>query len=253
MMQLVIVATRNPLGDGRYALAIAWPDQTRNVKRTHPPPRLVTQSLQKRLEPTRKPHLPVRPLHGRPLHKPTTHESLKSRFVNPHPHPEKQKSAKVVLGRGLKRSQPNPHGGELNKGKEVGTELVIACGDAAKLLQSVEEALDAVAFAIQGLGPPILRYAIGSVRDVGDRALVTDMRADVVGVIGLVGDARVDAKGRPVCLLISPGEAHDAACANALLDGLENGAVVGVDLCGDAASASAHTTISTLFLGPEAC
>jgi hypothetical protein len=26
-----------------------------------------------------------------------------------------------------------------------------------------------------------------------------------------------------------------------------------VDLCGDAAAASAHTTISTLFLGPEAC
>jgi hypothetical protein len=26
-----------------------------------------------------------------------------------------------------------------------------------------------------------------------------------------------------------------------------------VDLCGDAASASSHTTISTLFLGPEAC
>src|SRR5262245_39622948 len=101
MMQLVIAATRNPLGDGRYALAIAWPDQTRNVKRTHPPPRLVTQSLQKRLEPMHKPHLPVGPLHGRPLHKPTTHESLKSRFVNPHPHPEKQKSAKVVLAPSL--------------------------------------------------------------------------------------------------------------------------------------------------------
>jgi transposase len=38
--------------------------------------------------------------------------------------------------------------------------------------------------------------------------------------------ARVDAKGRPVCLLISPGEVHDIICAEKLLDGLERGAVV---------------------------
>ena len=41
--------------------------------------------------------------------------------------------------------------------------------------------------------------------------------------------ARVDAKGRPVCLLISPGEVHDVSCAEALLDGLEKGAVVIAD------------------------
>lgn len=38
--------------------------------------------------------------------------------------------------------------------------------------------------------------------------------------------ARVDAKGRPVCLLISPGEVHDVMCAEALLDGLERRAIV---------------------------
>lgn len=41
--------------------------------------------------------------------------------------------------------------------------------------------------------------------------------------------ARVDAKGRPVRLLISPGEVHDIACAEALLDGLEQRAVVIAD------------------------
>jgi transposase len=46
--------------------------------------------------------------------------------------------------------------------------------------------------------------------------------------------ARVDAKGRPVCLLISPGEAHDASCADALPNGLENGAVVIADKAYDA-------------------
>lgn len=38
--------------------------------------------------------------------------------------------------------------------------------------------------------------------------------------------ARVDAKGRPVCLLISPGEVHDVMCAEQLLMGLQRRAVV---------------------------
>jgi transposase len=41
-------------------------------------------------------------------------------------------------------------------------------------------------------------------------------------------------KARPVCLLISPGEAHDASCADALLNGPENGAVVIADKAYDA-------------------
>ena len=52
--------------------------------------------------------------------------------------------------------------------------------------------------------------------------------------------ARVDAKGRPVRLLISPGEVHDAACAEALLDGLQNGAVVIADKGYDADSIRTH-------------
>jgi transposase len=41
--------------------------------------------------------------------------------------------------------------------------------------------------------------------------------------------ARVDAKGRPVRLLISPGNEHDVNAAEALLDGLERRAVVIAD------------------------
>jgi hypothetical protein len=79
MVQPVIVTRRKPLGHGRNALAITRPDQPRDVERTHPPPRLVTQPLQKRLEPAPKLPFPIRPhLHGRPLHKPTNHESLKN-------------------------------------------------------------------------------------------------------------------------------------------------------------------------------
>jgi transposase len=41
--------------------------------------------------------------------------------------------------------------------------------------------------------------------------------------------ARVDAQGRPVQLLISPGNDHDVAHAEPLLEGIEQGAVVIAD------------------------
>ena len=48
--------------------------------------------------------------------------------------------------------------------------------------------------------------------------------------------ARVDAKGRPVRLLISPGNDHDVTCAAALLEGLDRRAVVIADKGYDADS-----------------
>jgi hypothetical protein len=77
MMQLIIITGCKSLCHRRNALAIAWADQPRYVKRTHPLPRLVTQMLQEWLEPSPKLALPTRARvrHGRPSIKPTTHES----------------------------------------------------------------------------------------------------------------------------------------------------------------------------------
>src|SRR5215470_20301392 len=85
MVQPIIAVWRKPLGDGRNALAITRPDQSCDVKRTHPLPRLVTQAFQERFEPTAKLIFPIRPraLHGRPSTSRTTHESPKNRFGNP--------------------------------------------------------------------------------------------------------------------------------------------------------------------------
>ena len=68
------------LGHRLNALAVTWTDQPRYVNRTHPTPRLVTQSLQKRPQPTLKLPPPVQypASHGRPLQKPTTYESLQT-------------------------------------------------------------------------------------------------------------------------------------------------------------------------------
>src|ERR1700746_1688032 len=55
------------------------PAPRHHIKRTHPLPRLVTQTLQERREPSPKLAFPTCPRarHGRPSIKPTTHESLK--------------------------------------------------------------------------------------------------------------------------------------------------------------------------------
>jgi transposase len=52
--------------------------------------------------------------------------------------------------------------------------------------------------------------------------------------------ARVDSKGRPVRLLISPGNDHDVTAAEALLDGLDRYAVVIADKGYDADFVRAH-------------
>jgi transposase len=52
--------------------------------------------------------------------------------------------------------------------------------------------------------------------------------------------ARVDAKGRPLRLLISPGQVHDISCAEALLNGLERCTVVIADKGYDADCVRQH-------------
>ena len=68
VVQLVIGAKRKTFGHRLNALAAAWTDQSRYVDRTHPTPRLVTQSLQKWLQPALKllPPIQHRASHGRP-------------------------------------------------------------------------------------------------------------------------------------------------------------------------------------------
>src|SRR5437870_8962104 len=80
VVQLIVVTKRKPLRHRLNALAIARTDQPRHVEWTHLSPRLVTQPTQKRLEKASKLFFPIRrpANHGRPLQKPTTHESESS-------------------------------------------------------------------------------------------------------------------------------------------------------------------------------
>ena len=121
-----------------------------------------------------------------------------------------------------------------------------------KLLELIEEALDAVAFAVDRLLPSVLPLAISTVWDVGDGALVTDARADAVGVIGFVGDdegARLETieqgfGGRHVVVASRRDQEADRPAFR--VDAR-------VDFRREPAPASTDTTNATLFLTPEAC
>src|SRR5690242_14502134 len=97
VVQLVIGAKRNTLGHRLNALAVAWTDQSRYVNRTHLTPRLVTQSLQKRLQPALKllPPIQYRASHGRPSKSRPSMSHRKTDLGIPC----RSKSAKVVLVR----------------------------------------------------------------------------------------------------------------------------------------------------------
>jgi hypothetical protein len=57
----------------------------------------------------------------------------------------------AIPGHRLNRAQSNSHALKLDESEEVGTMLVLSPGDAAELLQPVEEALDEIALAIKRL------------------------------------------------------------------------------------------------------
>lgn len=59
--------------------------------------------------------------------------------------------------------------------------------------------------------------------------------------------ARVEAKGRPVCLLIFLGEVHDFMCAEALLVGLERRTIVIADKGCNAERVRGHIGLKAPF------
>jgi len=68
---------------------------------------------------------------------------------------------------------------------EGSAELIVSGGNAAELLELIEEAFDVVALAIDSFLPSVLLFAVGAVRNVGDGPLSPDMRTNAVGSIDL--------------------------------------------------------------------
>ena len=74
----------------------------------------------------------------------------------------------------------------MDHSEEVGSELVVAGGDAAEVLQLGEEPLDQIALAVEAFAEAGFPFTVALRWDVGRGAFVLDQLADAVGIIGLV-------------------------------------------------------------------
>ena len=109
-----------------------------------------------------------------------------------------------------------------------------------------------VALAVDGLLPTVLFRSVGAVWNVRNCTLCPDMGTNSVSIISLVGDddstplQAVEQSFRTGDIMNFTGRDQEADRAAFRVDPR-------VDFRREASSASAHTTISTLFLTPDAC
>lgn len=79
------------------------------------------------------------------------------------------KAKRKKLGHGLINAQPNPYGGQLYHREVIGGMLFEARGDAPEVFDPVEEALDVVAFLVEGLGKTMAVLAVGFIGNSAPR------------------------------------------------------------------------------------
>jgi hypothetical protein len=93
----------------------------------------------------------------------------------------------LVLGR-VDKAEPLPDGSEHSEAEETARGMVVAGGDAAAVLEAVDEALDAVAQGIEGAIDRMLDAAVLLGRDFGNSAARENVLADGIAVVAAVGE-----------------------------------------------------------------
>ncbi len=157
-----------------------------------------------------------------------------------------------TLGRGLISAQPESDGSDLDHGQEVGSELFVAGGDAAELLELVEGAFDTISQSIQRFAESVPGLRAFSVGDDRDGIALLDQVTDPFGAIGLVGDQ--ETVGRQVRQHGAGG--HTVVClagAEVVADRQAGNVRHGVDLRGQSTTGTTHATIRTPLFAPAAC
>jgi hypothetical protein len=139
----------------------------------------------------------------------------------------------------------------LNSGEEISGEFVVACGDGAKVLEFIEEALDEVAFAVEREIASTLDFAIGLWRNY--RADLTPVEGvdQRVGVVRFVSEQSpgidvFDQRFRASQIMRLPGREHQ-------LDGIAKGIDEHVDFGRQSASGSADRLLAVFFRAPALC
>lgn len=101
-----------------------------------------------------------------------------------------------VSGRVQARSKPEGDGGcEGHASEGVGGELVVACGDAAELLEAAEGVLDEVVSGVALLVIADGAFAVAPAGDDGRGAGIPSQAAQTVGVVAFVAEQVAHAPG----------------------------------------------------------
>lgn len=147
---------------------------------------------------------------------------------------------------------PEPRRSQSDGGEEVPSELVVACGDAAKVFELVEEALDQIALPIELGVDRALPFAVALGRDVRARAVFGNQPQDGFGIVAAVGDgiggrAQAVEQGRDSRLVGGLARREQQA------DGQASGIDHGVQLGAQSSTRTADGVIRAPFFPPAAC
>lgn len=142
-------------------------------------------------------------------------------------------------------SPPDDDGGDEDGAGEDGGELIVSSGDAPPVLEPAEHALDEIALLVGLRVEGVDVLAGGVVGDDGRRAALDQELAQLVGVIGGVGQAEARARKG---LQQRPGKGGVAALSGGYFEGDE--ASLAIDDGVDLGRAPAPRTADRLDFGP---
>jgi len=146
---------------------------------------------------------------------------------------------------------PDSCGDEFDGGEEIGGVFVVAGGDATELFDSVEEALDRVALAVNPARKGKALLAVRLRRNVRPGFPLRRLGTDGIAVVALVGEqdvALAEGVGQSLRLLAVgnlPGSQPQSDWAAFRID-------EGVDLAGEPAAGTSHAAIVCAPLFPVA-
>lgn len=139
----------------------------------------------------------------------------------------------------------------MDAGEEVSGELVIAGCDCAVLFEFIEEPLDEVTFAIEGVVAGALDRAAGGWRDDGSDSPPVERLDQAISVVGLIGE-----QGLEVCPFdqrLGLAEVRGLARGQREFYRVAERIDQGVDLGGQSAAGSADGLLAVFFRAPALC
>jgi hypothetical protein len=140
---------------------------------------------------------------------------------------------------------------QLNCGEEISGELIVTRGDAPKVLEFVEEALDEVAFAVEREVAFALGLAVGLGRDHRNDVARREGIDERIGIIGLVGNAglRIDVFQQRLCASEIVRLSRRQHQAMRIAQGVDQG----MDFGSQSAARSADRLFAVFFRAPALC